>query len=241
MPQDVDLYIPFPSLLSAEFERVTANQLIWPRKHRLTPSREAEERHLALTLAERGARFHPHATGPDLDLGCDQQHWLFLFDDIFEGRWGQDAEHAAHVVRQHDGEDFMTGLTAFCAEREVRSGSLSFIGGFRNARLVGSCTPLKNPEAPLWDDVSVDYLEVFGGGTLAWDTEENVLAPHIHVAAGIKGASAEGRVSHLLEATVQFICEITVVEFTGDGGEPPLTRRRAPELYNVPLLSFATS
>ncbi|GAB2824228.1 PPC domain-containing DNA-binding protein [Streptomyces daliensis] len=144
------------------------------------------------------------------------------------------------LVALDDGEDFMTGLTAFCAEREVRSGSLSFIGGFRSARLVGSCTPLKNPEAPLWDEVSVEYLEVFGGGTLAWDTEENVLAPHIHVAAGIKGASADGRVSHLLEAAVQFICEITVVEFTGGGGEPPLTRHRAPELYNVPLLGFAT-
>lgn len=61
------------------------------------------------------------------------------------------------------------------------------------------------------------------------------------MAAGLKGASADGRVSHLLGATVQFICEIPVVETVGDETGPALTRRRAPELYDVPLLGFGTA
>ncbi|GHE11955.1 PPC domain-containing DNA-binding protein [Streptomyces alanosinicus] len=139
------------------------------------------------------------------------------------------------------GEDFFTGLTAFCSEQGIRAGFIpSFVGGFSTARLVGSCTPLANPEAPLWEEITVETLEALGGGTLAWDTEEEHLAPHIHVAAGLKGDSAHGRVSHLLDATVQFICEIPIIEVLGSENRPGLTRRRAAELYDVPLLGFGT-
>ncbi|MFF4648255.1 PPC domain-containing DNA-binding protein [Streptomyces sp. NPDC001389] len=139
------------------------------------------------------------------------------------------------------GEDFFTSLTAFCSEQGIRAGFIpSFVGGFSSARLVGSCKPLANPEAPLWEEITVETLEALGGGTLAWDTEQDCLAPHIHVAAGLKGDSADGRVSHLLGATVQFICEIPIVEVLGSEGGPGLTRRRAAELYDVPLLGFGT-
>ncbi|MFF4450182.1 PPC domain-containing DNA-binding protein [Streptomyces sp. NPDC001502] len=86
------------------------------------------------------------------------------------------------------GEDFFTSLTAFCSEQGIRAGFIpSFVGGFSSARLVGSCKPLANPEAPLWEEITVETLEALGGGTLAWDTEQDCLAPHIHVAAGLKG------------------------------------------------------
>ncbi|MFJ9034099.1 PPC domain-containing DNA-binding protein [Streptomyces sp. NPDC102274] len=108
------------------------------------------------------------------------------------------------VVLDH-GEDFYKGLAEFCTTQSVKAGRVSFLGGFRFARLVATCGPLEKPDEPLWDDVKVEYLEALGHGTLAWNVEEDRLAPHIHVTAGLKGASAEGRTSHLLEATVQFL------------------------------------
>ncbi|WNI20086.1 PPC domain-containing DNA-binding protein [Actinacidiphila sp. ITFR-21] len=145
------------------------------------------------------------------------------------------------VLALDHGEDFLDGLARFCADKGIRSGYVpAFVGGFRSARLVGTCGPLADPEAPLWDEVHVETLEALGGGTLAWDPEEDRLSPHIHVAAGLKAESAEGRVSHLLGATVQFICEIPIVEVIGDSDAPALTRRRSADLYNVPLLGFGT-
>lgn len=139
------------------------------------------------------------------------------------------------------GEDLLEGLTQFCTDRGIRAGYIpTFVGGLRSARLVGSCEPLADPEAPLWEEIRVETLEALGGGTLAWDTEKDCLAPHIHVAAGIKGKSAEGRVSHLLGAKVQFICEIPIIEVTGDAEGPALTRQRSAELYDVHLLGFGT-
>ncbi|MEU8779081.1 DUF296 domain-containing protein [Streptomyces sp. NPDC048606] len=143
------------------------------------------------------------------------------------------------VLALDHGEDFFVGLARFCEDQGIRSGYIPmFVGGFRSARLVGSCEPLADPEAPLWKEIEVETLEALGGGTLAWDVEKDCLAPHIHVAAGIKGAAADGRVSHLLGATVQFICEITVVEVLGDVAGPALTRSRDVDLYDVPLLGF---
>ncbi|MFD3959187.1 MULTISPECIES: PPC domain-containing DNA-binding protein [Streptomyces] len=145
------------------------------------------------------------------------------------------------VLALDHGEDFLDGLTRFCEEQDVRSGYIpTFVGGFSSARLVGTCEPLADPEAPLWEEVTVETLEALGGGTLAWDLDKDCLAPHIHVAAGIKGAGAEGRVSHLLGATVQFISEIPIIEVLGDTEGPSLTRRRNPSLYDVPLLGFGT-
>lgn len=133
------------------------------------------------------------------------------------------------------GEEFFPALKKFCAEYGIKSGYIpTFIGGFRSARLVGTCEPLKNPDAPLWDEVEVHTLEALGSGTLAWDTANDRLAPHIHVSAGVKAQAADGRTSHLLGATVQFIAELIVVEITA----PAMTRPRIADLYDVPLLTF---
>ncbi|WP_327191111.1 PPC domain-containing DNA-binding protein [Streptomyces xinghaiensis] len=139
------------------------------------------------------------------------------------------------AVAMDHGEDFFTALTAFCRDHDVRAAHIpTFIGGFSTARLVGSCGPLKNPEQPLWEEVQVDSLEVLGGGTLAWDAEAGRVAPHIHVTAGLKAASADGRTSHLLGGTVQFVTELIIEEITA----PALTRPRAADLFDVPLLTF---
>ncbi|GAA2969781.1 hypothetical protein GCM10010519_01200 [Streptomyces lactacystinicus] len=156
-------------------------------------------------------------------------------------RYAQVRTGRKFVLALDHGEDLLEGLTQFCADQGIRAGYIpTFVGGLRSARLVGSCEPLDDPEAPLWEEITVEVLEALGGGTLAWDTEKDCLAPHIHVAAGIKAKSAEGRVSHLLGAKVQFICEIPIVEVVSDAAGPALTRQRSADLYNVPLLGFGT-
>ncbi|MEU2516591.1 hypothetical protein [Streptomyces syringium] len=56
----------------------------------------------------------------------------------------------------------------------------------------------------------------------------------IHVSAGLKAASADGRTSRLRAAAVQFITELVIVE----AASPPLLRVRQANLYDVPLLRF---
>jgi hypothetical protein len=67
----------------------------------------------------------------------------------------------------------------------------------------------------------------------AWIGSYFALAPHIHVAVGLKGQAAEGRTSHLLGGRVQFISELFVVEVV----DPLMTR---PKLgcHKVPTLHF---
>ncbi|MER5356347.1 PPC domain-containing DNA-binding protein [Kitasatospora sp. NPDC002551] len=138
------------------------------------------------------------------------------------------------AVALDHGEDFFEALAVFCRETGIRAGYVTFIGGFSHARLVGTCEPLKHPERPLWEEIEVKTLEVLGNGTLAWDTENDRVAPHIHVTAGLKADAADGRTSHLLGATVQFVTELVIEEWTS----PAVTRPRNPDLYDVPLLTF---
>ncbi|MFF7977501.1 PCC domain-containing protein [Streptomyces sp. NPDC007905] len=52
------------------------------------------------------------------------------------------------VFAMDHGEGFFTTLEKLCAEHEIRSGYIpTFIGGFRRARLVGTCGAMDNPEA----------------------------------------------------------------------------------------------
>jgi predicted DNA-binding protein with PD1-like motif len=139
------------------------------------------------------------------------------------------------AVAFDDGEDFFPTLDDFCRDTGIRAGHIpTLIGGFSKVRLVGTCGPLKHPDRPLSDAIEVETLEVLGSGTLAWDPDNNRVAPHIHVSAGLKTASADGRTSHLLGGTVQFITELVIEEWT----TPEVTRPRAPALYDVPLLTF---
>ncbi|MER5863389.1 pentalenene synthase [Kitasatospora sp. NPDC002040] len=99
MPQDVDLPIPFPSRISLDHERARDTHLAWPRSYGLLPTDSAAERHARGDYAGLAARFHPPATGTELDLGVDQQSWFFLFDDTFDGPPGHDPQGVRCTVR----------------------------------------------------------------------------------------------------------------------------------------------
>lgn len=132
------------------------------------------------------------------------------------------------------GDDFFDSLAKFCQEHDVRQGYVpSFIAGLAEARIVGACDKLEDPDAPVWSAVHVTSVEAFGGGTFTHN-DDGTLSLHIHVTVGEKARSANGYTSHLLSATVQFLTEMFVVEVLS----PTMSRPRHPELYDVPLLQF---
>jgi predicted DNA-binding protein with PD1-like motif len=134
-----------------------------------------------------------------------------------------------------DGDDFFDALDQFCKENSIRQGFIpGFIAGFRDVDLVGTCDKIENPAAPVWSKVHLENAEAYGGGTLAWDKTTGKVAPHIHVAVGLKAHSATGYTSHLMGATVQFLTEMLVIEVTS----PQLDRVRDPDLYDAPLIRF---
>lgn len=136
------------------------------------------------------------------------------------------------------GEDFHTALTAFCESVDVRQAYIpSFIAGFSEVDLVGTCDKLENPDAPVWSKVHLTNVEAFGGGTVAYDPENHQVQPHIHVAIGLKEHNASGHSSHLLGAKVQFLTEMLVIEVVA----PVMRRRPDADLYHVPLLRFDTA
>ncbi|UJW28771.1 DUF296 domain-containing protein [Saccharothrix sp. AJ9571] len=133
------------------------------------------------------------------------------------------------------GDDFFTALSGFCRDNGVRQGYIpGFIAGFSEVQIVGTCDKLDDPNAPVWTKVHLTNVEAFGGGTLAYDPTNNSVAPHIHVAVGLKENSAVGHTSHLLDAQVQFLTEMLVIEVAA----PQMHRVRQPDLYDVPLLRF---
>lgn len=134
------------------------------------------------------------------------------------------------------GDDFFESLSRFCRDNDVRQGYVpSFIAGLAEARIVGACDKLEDPEAPVWSAVHVTNVEAFGGGTFTHH-DDGTFSPHIHVTVGEKARSANGYTSHLLSAKVQFLTEMLVHEVLS----PTMTRPRNPDLYDVPLLTFAT-
>ena len=133
------------------------------------------------------------------------------------------------------GDDFYPALAEFCRVQNVRGGFIpSFIAGFSEVDVVGTCDRLDDPSAPVWSRVHLTNVEAFGGGTLAYDEQAGEVRPHIHVAVGLKEHSATGHTSHLLAARVQFLTEMLVLEVT----DPPMWRERRADLHDVPVLRF---
>lgn len=138
------------------------------------------------------------------------------------------------VVFDH-GDDFFTSLESFCRDNAIRQAYIPmFLAGFAEADIVGTCQRPDDPEAPVWDKVQLSNVEALGCGTIAHDPETDRIMPHLHMSGGLKERSADAHTSHLLNATVQFLTEMLLVEVT----TPTMRRPGQPGLYNVPLLRF---
>jgi predicted DNA-binding protein with PD1-like motif len=133
------------------------------------------------------------------------------------------------------GEDFFPTLSTFCKTRSIRHGYIPmFLAAFSEATIVGACDKIDDPDAPVWSRVHLTNVEAFGCGTLAYDPGRDDIVPHVHTTLGEKARSASGYTSHLLNAHVQFLVEMLVVEVTN----PTMLRPVNPDLYGVPLLTF---
>jgi predicted DNA-binding protein with PD1-like motif len=138
-------------------------------------------------------------------------------------------------VRLDPGEDFFPSLEDFCAGNGIRHGYIPmFLAAFSETYVVGTCDKLDDPAAPVWSRVRLTNAEALGCGTIAYDEEQGRIVPHVHTSVGLKEHSATGHTSHLLEARVQFVAELIVVEVAS----PVMTRPASPALYDVPLLTF---
>ncbi|WP_262391877.1 hypothetical protein [Nocardiopsis sp. CNR-923] len=101
---------------------------------------------------------------------------------------------------------------------------------------MGTCEKLTDPAAPVWSKVQLSNVEALGGGTIAYDEATDTISPHIHVSVGLKEHSAMGHTSHLLDAQVQFLTEMVLIEVAS----PQMHRVPNPNLYDVPLLHFGS-
>lgn len=138
-------------------------------------------------------------------------------------------------LRLDPGESFFPSLAEFCHDNGIRQGYIPmFLAAFTEADVVGTCDKLDDPSAPVWSKVHLTNVEAFGCGTIAYDDSAEQIFPHIHTTLGLKERSAAGYTSHLLDARVQFLVEMILVEITA----PIMRRPKDPSLYNVPLLVF---
>jgi predicted DNA-binding protein with PD1-like motif len=136
------------------------------------------------------------------------------------------------VVFDH-GDDFFTALAGACRAHGIKQGYIPmFIAGFSAAKIVGTCQRLDNPNAPVWTHVDLTNVEALGGGTIAWDGSAQKIVPHIHLTAGLKERSATAHTSHLLDANVQFLTEMLIIEIDS----PAMRRIPNTDLYDVPQL-----
>ncbi len=76
--------------------------------------------------------------------------------------------------------------------------------------------------------------EALGCGTIAYDHQAGRILPLVRVTLGLKERAADGYTSHLIDARVQFLVEMILVEVTA----PAMTRPADPALYDVARLSF---
>src|SRR5512145_148594 len=119
------------------------------------------------------------------------------------------------VVRIDDGEDMLLSLRQFVLEKNIRAGSIHFLGALMSGRMV------TGPEEPVVPPVPHFVMfeggwEIFGVGTI-YPGEGG---PHIHYHASV-GRSGHALTGCLREKAITYlIVEAVITEFTG------LTARR---------------
>ncbi|MFA4849639.1 MAG: PPC domain-containing DNA-binding protein [Methanoregula sp.] len=114
------------------------------------------------------------------------------------------------VVRIDDGEDMLVSLRQFILDKNIQSGSITFLGALMNGRMV------TGPEEPVIPPVPHFVMfeggwEVFGVGTI-YPGEGG---PHIHYHASV-GRSGHALTGCLREKAITYlIIEAVIMEFTG--------------------------
>jgi predicted DNA-binding protein with PD1-like motif len=129
-----------------------------------------------------------------------------------------------------NGEDFMEALAGFFKENNIRQAHIpSIVGAFSEARIVGTCEKLDDPNQPSYGHVYLECLEIVGSGTMAYDEKKGMITPNIHVSAGIRSNSAIAYTGHLMSGKVLFLVELMIIEIL----EPSMRRIASDLPYTV--------
>ncbi|MEU2157635.1 hypothetical protein ABZ532_21940 [Streptomyces sp. NPDC019396] len=91
--------LPFPSRISQAAKSATAHHYEWVQEHALLSRRGLRE-YSRWDVPEVAARFWPHASGADLELGMDIAGWFLLVDDQFDGPLGVQPHRVARIIQE---------------------------------------------------------------------------------------------------------------------------------------------
>ncbi|MFA5332019.1 MAG: PPC domain-containing DNA-binding protein [Methanoregula sp.] len=138
-----------------------------------------------------------------------------------EGRIGR-----GFVVRIDDGEDFLATVTDFVTKKEIRTGTILFLGALREARMV------TGPEEPVYPPdphfvMFDDGWEMVGIGSIC-SGKDGSPALHFHASVGKAGHALAGCLRE--SATVYIVAEAIILEIAG-----PDIRRMFDEKTKVNL------
>ncbi|WP_328405093.1 hypothetical protein OHS70_37440 [Streptomyces sp. NBC_00390] len=97
--QEFSFDLPFPSRISQAVESAAAHHIAWIQEHGLLSRGSLREYH-RWDVPGVAARFWPHATGADLELGMDIAGWFLLVDDQFDGPLGIQPHRVAQIIQQ---------------------------------------------------------------------------------------------------------------------------------------------
>lgn len=139
-------------------------------------------------------------------------------------------------IRFEHGKDFMAELEQFCRVNNVKQGYVPFFSGdFSEINIVGTCSKVEHPEAPMLNSPAYfENVETFGCGTIAYDKETGTILPHFHISIGSRLNSATAHTSHFISGKVQFLIEMMLVEVLS----PSMERILDENVFNLRLLSF---
>jgi hypothetical protein len=114
------------------------------------------------------------------------------------------------VLRIDEGEDFLAALQEFVRKKEIRTGSVFFLGALREGRMVtGPEKPIIPPEPHFV--LFEGGWEVFGMGTIFPGDEGPMV--HYHASVGRAGHALTGCLRE--RAVTYLLVEAVVIEFTG--------------------------
>jgi hypothetical protein len=97
VPQDVDVFMPFPPRISPDASAARARAVAWARAHGLITCPADEERFTLWDIAGLMARWLPDATGTVLDQAVNVVNLITILDDQFDSPANRDPERAAQI------------------------------------------------------------------------------------------------------------------------------------------------
>ncbi|WP_213814440.1 PPC domain-containing DNA-binding protein [Glaciihabitans sp. dw_435] len=135
----------------------------------------------------------------------------------------------------HPGDDVLSTIADACVFHGVKQGYVSvFLGAFRSVRFIASHEPVADPEPPLKDSTTVEYVEGVGSGSVTWDEVLGAPQVHLHVAVGVKDDAAAGHAGHLLAATTHYVAELVIEEVLA----PTMSRVSDVNAHGLENLAF---